>query len=470
MPTTYAAHLAGLREQGGIFIGDALDELRKLPSGIVQTCVTSPPYWGLRDYGTRRWFGGDPSCEHGDLVEIGPHHPGQVPQTNKGERTVAVAEGQTATTSTCSRCGAWYGQLGLEPTPDAYVQHMVEVFREVRRVLRDDGTLWLNLGDSYAGYHGNSRVPDRAAPSNKPGYVENMRSSTVGVSGLKSKDLVGIPWMVAFALRADGWYLRSDIVWAKGNVMPESVQDRPTKAHEYVFLLTKNASYFYDAEAVKEASVTTHMPGSKVMETFHYGAGNGGNSGLNNLLDRYKEEGLPSTRNRRSVWHINPKPYKGAHFATFPEELPEVCIRAGTSEKGACPKCGAPWERSIERTGDRVGNGVSNGIAPENHANGVRTVDPSGAGGNVLAVTPRKFVGWKPSCECEAGDPCPCVVLDPFSGSGTTLAVAKYLRRDYLGIEINAEYHKLIQERLRPAEDLESERQGFDASWELEQE
>jgi len=350
--------------------GDALEQLRLIPSGTVQTCVTSPPYWGLRDYGHRKWFAGDnPDCQHGEVKEHGPHHPGQVEQT-KWKTAEAAGKGQTATTQECLQCGAWYGQVGLEPTPQQYVVHLVEIFREVRRVLRDDGTLWLNLGDSWAN---DTKWGGRTSGK----HTEGLHGEPVGrgkrFTGLKEKDLVGIPWRVAFALQEDGWYLRSDIIWAKGNGMPEAVKDRPTKAHEYIFLLTKEAHYYYDHEAIFEPFVSL-------------------------------EEG--KGRNKRSVWNINPKPYKGAHFAVFPEAIPALCIQAGTSEGGACSKCGTPWERGqVEYT-------------------------------------------WKPGCSCDPSGTVPCIVLDPFSGSGTTLAVAAGLRRSYLGIELNPAYHKLIQERL----------------------
>ncbi len=185
-----------------ILIGDCIEQMATLEAGSVQTCVTSPPFWGLRDYG----------------------HP---------------------------------GQIGLEASPSQYVEKLVAVFRSVRRLLRDDGTLWLNLGDTYAGYHGNSRVPDDQAPSNKPGYVENMRTSCVGVEGLKAKDLVGIPWSVAFALRADGWYLRSEVVWQKTNPMPETARDRPARSHEQVFLLSKRPRYHYDPPPAARRTVWT---------------------------------------------------------------------------------------------------------------------------------------------------------------------------------------------------------------------
>jgi DNA modification methylase len=208
------------------------------------------------------------------------------------------------------------------------VAALVDVFREVRRVLRDDGTLWLNLGDSYAGYHGNSRVADADAPSNKPGYIENMRASTVGMGGLKPKDLIGIPWMVAFALRADGWYLRSDIIWSKPNPMPESVKDRPTKAHEYLFLLSKGPSYYYDADAVAEPSIY----GDHARTVFDNGPppppGQPEHTGLRSSCQGREK------RNRRSVWTVATQPFAEAHFATMPPALAEPCILAGSGVDG----------------------------------------------------------------------------------------------------------------------------------------
>lgn len=360
--------------------GDALEILRQLPEKIVQCCVTSPPYWGLRDYGHRRWFGGNSTCDHSDVKEHGPHHPGQVEQT-KWKKAEAAGKGQTATTQECLRCGAWYGQLGLEPSPQGYVEHLVEVFREVRRVLRDDGTLWLNLGDSYA-----NDTKWGGKTSGK--HANGLHGAPVGrgkrSTGLKAKDLVGIPWRVAFALQDDGWYLRSDIIWAKPNAMPESVQDRPTVSHEYIFLLTKSASYFYDSEAIKEPFTNTEF-----VPTF------------DNTLPK-------GERNKRTVWDIYSRPYPGAHFAVFPEELPATCILAGTSEKGCCSSCGAPWERTSENK-------------------------------------------WAQTCPCQEAGLSPCLVLDPFAGSGTTLAVATGRGRSYLGIELNPEDLDLIQTRLSQA-------------------
>ena len=259
-----------------IITGDCIEVMRSMPDESVHTCVTSPPYFGLRDYGHE-------------------------------------------------------GQIGLEPTPDEFVTALVAVFREVRRVLRDDGTLWLNLGDSYARTGGTDRkVSKTARVGSTRNTMEQMKDRTqVAPQGLKDKDLIGIPWRVAFALQADGWYLRQDIIWHKPNPMPESVRDRCTKAHEYIFLLSKSDRYFYDADAIKE-------PSHSEVQSRHRANGigveeQGKRTGAGNITANC---GVREKRNRRSVWTVATKPYKGAHFATFPPDLIRPCILAG------CPKDG----------------------------------------------------------------------------------------------------------------------------------
>lgn len=262
-------------ELNKIYLGDALAVLKKWPDSFINCCVTSPPYWGLRDYGVK-------------------------------------------------------GQLGLEKTPEEFVTKMVEIFREVRRILRDDGTLWLNLGDSYSniGKSGGSSSGKHCKVLHQ-GHQSSSQASGGKIVGLKPKDLVGIPWMVAFALRADGWYLRSEIIWHKPNPMPESVTDRPTKSHEQIFLLSKSESYFCDMEAIKEKA--------------NYADYAAGNMSKNDVSKSRKRDGtngeasfraIVATRNKRTVWTVPSSPFAGAHFATFPPDLIQPCIEAGAPKRG----------------------------------------------------------------------------------------------------------------------------------------
>lgn len=376
----------------GSYTGDCMALLPQVPTGTIQCVVTSPPYFGLRSY-------------------LPDDHPDKALE------------------------------IGTEETPDEYVAKMVDVFREVRRALRDDGTCWLNLGDSYNITHQGAQGAQHSAKFHATGdaYTENVavrrkRGLATGL-GLKPKDLIGIPWRVAFALQSDGWYLRQDIVWHKPSTMPESVTDRCTKAHEYLFLLTKKSSYFYDSFAVAEPAV---QAGRVRSDQF------GGN--------KYKEGVKHSdgstftgsdTRNRRSVWSINPEPYNGAHFAVMPTELVKPCIMAGTSEHGACDQCGAPWERIIESQRTLDGEPVENlgSWKDENYAVGAQGV------GHWRYGTERTEKGWRPTCKCEGAGVRPCVVFDPFFGSGTIGRVAEDLGRLWLGFDLNPEYAELQRQR-----------------------
>jgi DNA modification methylase len=312
-----------------IFTGDSLRILRTLPTRSVQMCVTSPPYYSLRDYGTATWKGGDPDCSHAQGLlasDKSTLHCGRGPAAY--EKTVTVPF-----RSRCAKCGAVRAdkQIGLEETPDQYVAKLVELFREVRRLLRDDGTLWLNLGDSYAGSWGNQgrketrgtqrQINGPILQNLKPYPVKESNTGRIPPgSGLKPKDLIGIPWRVAFALQADGWTLRSDIIWAKPNPMPESVRDRPTKSHEYLFLLAKSPKYFYDSDAIAEPAARA-------------GKAPGGNKKLDRSRgDSARDMSVPvaDRRNKRTVWNITPRKFKGAHFATFPPDLITPCILAGS--------------------------------------------------------------------------------------------------------------------------------------------
>jgi DNA modification methylase len=420
--------------------GNCLSVLRSMPDECVQTCITSPPYFGLRDYGTEpQVWGGKPDCAHNWGDELpGEARGGSGTPTAKNNRGEGYGRGQ-ARGSECRLCGAWRGHLGLEPTPDLFVAHLVEIFRVVRRVLRADGTLWLNLGDSYASGKGTCYNPgggetslgqNRKAAEAHP--LDRGNKSTLAACGLKPKDLVGIPWMTAFALRADGWYLRSDIIWEKRNPMPESVVDRPTKSHEYVFLLAKTDRYYCDMEAIKERS--TGQTGSAAdfkRETKDHVI-------PNQSVSQHRLERTPRAdsgfRNRRTVWTINTQPFSDAHFAVMPMGLAEPCVKAGTSEQGCCAECHAPQERVVE-----VEVGESEPCPKTQAAHEAR-------GGVGVPVV--RTVGWKPTCKCDTEKTRPCLVLDPFSGSGTTGVVARRLGRRFVGIDLKPEYVAMARKRL----------------------
>lgn len=411
-----------------ILHGDCRTVLAGLPAQSVHASVTSPPYWGLRKYEGSEplTWGGDPVCSH----EWGRPLPAQLAG------------------AFCQLCGAWQGDLGLEPTPDLYVQHVVEVFRAVWRVLRDDGTLWLVLGDSYARDAGKGQ--HKPGDSGKQAYVYDRgggrASATVDLqnASLKPKDLVGIPWRVAFALQAAGWYLRSDIIWAKGNPMPESVKDRPARSHEYVFLLTKSERYFYDAAAVAEQRAELRGSGNLHRKV----ATQGQDARVNTHLGyNVPTPAGQTTRNLRSVWTIGTQPFKNAHFATFPEKLVEPCILAGTSAGGVCATCGMPFQRVYERR-EVFPSDAATGNEEVRHDGGDRERAPVGSGGgNVLATRRVATDVFLPACRCPPV-PVPATVLDPFCGSGRAGIVAKQLGRDFIGIDLGASYVAMAQQAI----------------------
>ena len=307
-----------------ILVGDVRTRLTEIPDHSIQSCITSPPYWGLRDYGTASWDGGDSSCDHQGK-----------PMATKANINRNCGTGNDVKNATarefykdiCGKCGATRidSQLGLEQTPDDYVAQMVAVFREVRRVLKDDGTLWLNLGDSYIGYKGENYLRDKTNSKlqSKTKVPASHGIATPQTSNLKSKDLVGIPWRVAFALQADGWWLRQDIIWHKPNPMPESVTDRCTKSHEYLFLLTKSAKYHFDHVAIQEPAKWSEDKRAGKGRLTYDGKRQGDQGTGQEAFVAIKD-----MRNRRSVWTIPTKPFKGAHFAVMPEALVEPCILA----------------------------------------------------------------------------------------------------------------------------------------------
>jgi DNA modification methylase len=378
-----------------IITGDCREVLATLPAESVHCVVTSPPYWGLRDYGVpSSIWGGDDDCAHewgeevrtawansvpGPAAREGGANPGK---NGDGRRNEAKWTGPF-----CQRCGAWRGAHGLEPDFGLFVENQVRIFREVRRALRADGTLWLNLGDCYAtgaGKVGNcpgGGVQGEAWKRKGPAQVPDGKNPNAGVPtyqpnrmpqpGLKSKDLVGVPWRVAFALQADGWWLRQDIIWSKPNPMPESVTDRCTKAHEYLFLLSKSERYYYDADAIAEPAAVPegagNVSGSRYIAAAKTDVRMRTKAGL-------AEIGPRDTRNKRSVWTVTTRPFSEAHFATFPPALIEPCILAG------CPKGGT--------------------------------------------------------------------VLDCFGGAGTTGLVAERLQRDAVLIELNPDYADMAARRI----------------------
>lgn len=408
--------------------GDALAMLRTLPAGSVHCFVTSPPYYGVRDY--------------------------------KAD-----------------------GQIGLEETVEQYIARIVEVFREARRVLHPQGTLWLNLGDSYAnsGLSGGTKVYEEKGQLSFRGARGEGR---VTAPGLKPKDLIGVPWRVALALQAgfsacdqcgkelradlwprwnghvicpdcprskviqteNGWWLRSDIIWHKKNPMPGSQRDRPTTAHEYLFLLTKSARYFYDEEAIAEpVSGTAHARGSGVnpkTARASRAVREKQNASFSGAVS-----GLVSKRKKRSVWSIASEPFKEAHFATFPRKLVLPCVLAGTSEVGCCPKCLAPWARVVAKVDTGVRQKAPDGWDTGEGGHG--TVHRAGRqkGETEVPVLTTRTVGWRMTCKCAYAAPIPCTVADMFGGSGTVGEVALSQRRHAVLIELAEHYLPLIERR-----------------------
>jgi len=347
-------------EQNKIYLGDNIEVLKTFEDESIDCCVTSPPYYGLRDYGTGKWVGGDPNCPHqtgtySDKTAVGTHKKFMemnAPQVGNSHMMKRV----------CTRCGAVREdlQVGLEETPEEYIERLVNIFREVKRVLKPAGTLWVNIGDTYNAV-GRGRNADGTMSFSEKAQKQ---STNVGsydgeynkkiVSTCKAKDLIGIPWMLAFALRADGWYLRQDIIWHKPNPMPESIKDRCTKSHEYIFLLAKSERYYFDYESIQE--VATGYDGRA--DTMHKGSEkyDGVQLFASHEHERWQYKDNIPVRNKRDVWSVTPSAYKGAHFATFPEELIYPMIMAG------CPEGGIVLDPFM-------GSGTVGMVAKKNHRN-----------------------------------------------------------------------------------------------------
>lgn len=551
-------------------VGDVREQLRLLPDESVHCVVTSPPYWGLRDYGTACWEGGDPACDHGVRRWDGPK------QTQGAQSGHASAADKLAR-QVC-RCGAQRvdNQLGLEPTPQEHVERMVSIFRDVRRVLRKDGVCWVNYGDSYAtSVNGRSAADTKASgnddrtfrdkpfgtatPNWKKRVTALQDRADVDVGGwgnrddslrwrggdlLKAKDLCMVPFRFALAMQADGWWLRSVLPWVKRNAMPESIRDRPATAIEYVFMFARSERYAYDAEAVRQplalssgprkdrdaratgdtsalSGAAYEPPGQaphakaryKMPDNWDTGPGGHGSfhrqgrekgrpafhgsdqskfgddtngqfrrhhgasadkqrghgrrhAGFNDRWDDMgRAEQQANGRNFRNsdlffesiakphglltdvdgeplALDVAPKPFREAHFATFPPKLIEPLIKAGAPEHGCCPQCGAPWRRQVavsyEVGGPKHGeNAKALRYGRDDHLN----AEP-------YKTRTSETIGWEPRCKCPAHEPVPCTVLDPFGGSGTTALVAEQLGRNSVLIELNPEYVEIARKRL----------------------
>lgn len=432
-------------EVNKIYQGNCLEVIKSFEDNSIDCCVTSPPYWGLRDYGTGKWEGGDENCSHKRDSKFSQF-------TATGHANPDLVVGDAIYKSICPKCGAVRidEQLGLEETPEEYVENMVQLFREVKRILKPTGTLWLNLGDSYMGGGRDlGKSLENASSLNGNAYKNGMRCvpPTKKIEGYKSKDLVGIPWMVAFALRKDGWYLRQDIIWQKPNPMPESVTDRCTKSHEYIFLLSKSPKYYYDNESIKEPSIDKESYEGRRKRTGGKRENEYADIFLKQNFSKVPEGQTYEMKNKRSVWNVTLKGFKEAHFATYPEELIEPMIKAGCPEK-VCSKCGKPLEIKIIKEpipedcktylegeiGDMVQSGSMIGWVTNNKYNEF--------------IKTRKIEKQEIKCDCN--EPfAKGIVLDPFMGAGTTAVVAKKLKRNWIGIDLNPEYIKIAEKRIK---------------------
>lgn len=396
---------------------DNRDVLSRMTTESIHTVATSPPYWGLRDYGVEPLvFGGRKGCGHqwGSPIKAPGRGSSGTQSTLQGTQTADQPKKATSQGEFCTECGAWRGDLGLEPSPEMFVEHLVEVFREVHRVLRHDGTLWLNIGDTYWG---------------GKGKMEGCQDD-----GLKPKDLVGIPWRLALALQADGWWLRNATIWHKANHLPTPVRDRLAASYEFIFLLTKSKKYYFNLDAIRVPHTygeyddegnfepaqqwTEDREGQRKLDDAEEHLGALAAPGRRTGRGSYNSKG----KNPGNVWKMPTQPFPGAHFAVFPPALPERCIRAGTSDKGVCPSCQTPWVLKTVRDEEE---------ATEE---------------------------WQPVCDCGIKEAVRSTVLDPFSGSGTTGMVALELGHDYVGIDLNPAYLPMAKRRVLgekpPAEPL----------------
>lgn len=475
-----------------ILVGDCLTQLKTIPDNSVHCVMTSPPYFFQRQYSTAsQIWGGDENCEHSWEENFTPPKGGKThpdrPSSVGSNRHMSTLDirGVGVKSDFCSKCSAWKGELGLEPSPDLFVDHLVLIFREVRRILHPTGVIWVNMGDSYNGSGGGHKEHHK----NDSGFSgKSDPKKGIGAknfSELKPKDLIMLPALLAIALRNDGWYLRSEVIWQKKNCQPESVNDRPTRSHEHIFLLTKNQKYFYDCYAIREpasassiARISQENFGNQTGGSRDYGvSGVNSNRSARKTLENFKKN---PGRNKRDVWTVSTKGadwefcgkckalfvgkerstikkslmVKGevkeftkicvcgasdgwiSHFAAYPDTLIIPAVLSGSSEGGCCSKCLSPRKRVIEKTGH------VNQREPAHTPKGGTKVDSSG-----WAPTRKSTDTFVPTCECIA-DVVPATVLDPFLGSGTTGIVAVRHGRSFIGIELNPNYAEVAHARI----------------------
>jgi len=429
-----------------IINGDCLEVMKEMPDQAIDMIITSPPYWGLRDYGVEQIFGGDKDCEHEWALKEGKElklTTGKNSQCVRPWRKLATTK--MPDSGFCLKCHAWKGQLGLEPTPEMYIEHLTEIFNEVKRVLKKTGTLWLNIGDTYSGSNcGSNDYREQDGLGTNPQL--RYKGQKAGNANLPSKCLCMIPERLSWSLIQNGWILRNKIIWYKPNGMPSSVKDRFSNKWEYVFMFSKSQRYYFDLDGVREAYAES---------TFQRVSQNEGNPKWDGDHKRGSPMGEhtldpkqfthPKGKNPGDVWEIGtvPCPIKGIHFATFPEDLCRKAIIPGCPEE-VCKKCGKPRERIIERTGypdpenniDTQGRRKSSGeIATDT---GRRKTLSGKKHADFKRKHPDKFIGWT-SCDCNAGFE-GGILLDPFCGVGTACYVARRLRRRFIGIDIKPEY------------------------------
>ncbi len=443
-----------MKYRNRIFQGHALEVLATLPEDCVDCVVTSPPYWGLRDYQSDPLiWGGDPSCEH-EFAEsaVGLQHENRNFQQGSQEEVCGstgmawIKKYDKLSAWVCPKCGAWKGALGLEPTFDMFVDHLCQVFEAIKRVLKPTGTLWVNLGDTF------SSSTDWTRSDMADNALHRNTLVREKAQGLPSKCLCLVPFRFAIAMLEHGWICRNVIIWRKPNCAPQSAKDRFTVDFEYFFLFSQREQYYFEQqfEPSSKASVDDLLRRTKMRWTDgSHGSKHHGNEGSpynregRSRLEFYGSQG----RNKRAVWDVRVKPFKGAHFAVFPPSLIKTPIEAGCPEF-VCRRCGKPRVRLYEKVKGEPSE-VYRGQAIKNYAI-AGAQNPSDMKRRVLASMAgrRKFKGWE-ECGCAAGWR-PGVVLDPFMGAGTTALVALKLRREFIGIELNSEYIAIAEKRIDP--------------------